>query len=575
MRFSAILAVGVFAATASAQLTNVLPSSADGVAGSSVNAFPWGTSAAGWPGLRIQTIYDSTHFTAAATPVNFPILITSVKWRANDDSTTWTGGTYSNATLALATAAVDHTAATTAWASNVGPDYTVVHNGPVTVLPGTGAGVGVPGPYVVDIPVVPPFFYDPSLGDLVVDTDFVTGAFTGGSLVGMDVQPTNVLARRVYSSSLYPNANGVDQAAPVIEIGFQPAGGGTVATNTTLGIGCINQPDVSSYENFAAATAFDLANTGISMLNTGGGYTAIPGITTFVPPSATATVLTLTDDSEATVTLSQAMPVGASGSTNTLTVCSNGFVSSGSGNGTGFTPTAATFLNGPRAFWSIYWHDLNPAIAGSGQVKFEQIGSIAYITWDGVWDFGGTSTANANTFQAQFDVTSGTVHYVYGAMSGLGNGALTGFSDAGASADPGSMDISAALPSTYTAASFGIVPLTLTAASRPKTGTNWNLNVTNVPAAGVLGVDVFGLVDPGINDLAFLGAPGCGLRASLDVVNAWIVAGNSHSYTFAVPNNPALVNVHVFTTSAVFANPPVNAFGAITANGIDGRVGDV
>ena len=53
----------------------------------------------------------------------------------------------------------------------------------------------------------------------------------------------------------------------------------------------------------------------MSWLRAGNGYPALPGISTYVPPSATAQVLALTDDSETTVTLSQAMPVGSSSST--------------------------------------------------------------------------------------------------------------------------------------------------------------------------------------------------------------------------------------------------------------------
>jgi hypothetical protein len=40
------------------------------------------------------------------------------------------------------------------------------------------------------------------------------------------------------------------------------------------------------------------------------------------------------------------------------------------------------------------------------------------------------------------------------------------------------------------------------------------------------------------------------------------------------PTPPAL-GLHFYATSAVFQVPPVNAFGAITANGIDGLLGDV
>jgi hypothetical protein len=47
-------------------------------------------------------------------------------------------------------------------------------------------------------------------------------------------------------------------------------------------------------------------------------------------------------------------------------------------------------------------------------------------------------------------VTTGSVNVVYQTMSTLGNGFLVGFADTGASADPGSMDISAALPATFT-----------------------------------------------------------------------------------------------------------------------------
>jgi hypothetical protein len=359
-----------------------------------------------------------------------------------------------------------------------------------------------------------------------------------------------------------------------VELTIIPSGSGTIATNTTLGAGCISVADVSSYENFATSAAFDLSNTSITLIHTGAGYLAIPGTTAYVAPSGSAQVLTLTDDSEATVTLSQPMPVGASGSTTSLTVCSNGYISAATGNGTTFTPTVATFLNGPQAWWSLCWHDYNTTIAGSGQVKFEQIGTTAYITWDGVWDYGGTTAANANTMQAQFDLTTGTVHYVYGTMSTLGNGRLVGFSDAGTSADPGSMDISAALPSTYTAATFRVVPLALAASTRPVIGTSWNFNTTQVPSAGTIGIDILGLSDPNIPDLAFLGAPGCGVRASLDSLSAWIVAGNTHAWSLALPNDPALANVHIYSMSAVL-QPGVNTFlgGIITSNGIDGLIG--
>ncbi|MBL8755054.1 MAG: hypothetical protein JNK15_17250 [Planctomycetes bacterium] len=317
------------------------------------------------------------------------------------------------------------------------------------------------------------------------------------------------------------------------------------------GTGCNNAPDVSSYELFATASAFDLANTGISLIHTGGGYLALPGVTTWVPPSATAQVLALGDDTETTVTLSQAMPVAASGTTTSLTVCSNGYVSAASGNGTGYTPGGAALLNAPQMCWSLYWHDLNPSIAASGTVKFEEVGGIAYITWDGVWDYGGTTAANANSFQAQFDLATGTVHFVYGAMSGLGNAAMTGVSDAGASADPGSMDISAALPATYTAAQFRVVPLAHAASARPVIGTSINLNATQAPAGALLGVLVLGTTEHtnGI-DLTFLGMPGCNLYASLDATVGFLYTAGAGSIPLSIPANNALAGAVILTQMA-------------------------
>lgn len=214
-----------------------------------------------------------------------------------------------------------------------------------------------------------------------------------------------------------------------------PAAVGTLATNTNLGTGCI-QSFASFYEDFVAGT-LDLGNTSFSMLPTGNGYLVLQGIGSYVAPSGNATVLTLTDDSETSVTLSAPFPYPG-GTTSSLTVCSNGYVSVASGNGTGFFPVVNTFLNAPQTGWWS-WHDLNPA--AGGQVKFEEVGGIAYITWDNVRNFSGTTTADDNTFQLQFDTASGIVNFAYQTMSATGNGFLVGYSPGGPSNNPGSVHL--------------------------------------------------------------------------------------------------------------------------------------
>ncbi|HZN39285.1 MAG TPA: hypothetical protein VFD82_10815 [Planctomycetota bacterium] len=567
-----LLAVAALAAASIAQ-TVVLPTSAATTGGSAQNTFPWGTPATAWPGLRIMCIYDSSHFTGATPPITTPILITSISWRANDVSTTtsWVGGIYNSATLRLATAAVDYTLASTTWAANLGPDQRIVHNGPVTVSGGTGAGVGVPGPYHVTIPVVPPFLYDPNLGDLVVDTDYLSpGNYVGGSQVAMDLHLPGVNGSRVYASSNYPNANFIDNGCPVIQVAFAPSGG-TLATNTGLGTGCVRS-NTSFYEFFATPAAFDLDNTGLTMIPTGLSSYLVLNSGALLPVGSIATPVSLALGDDAEVT--QTFTTGSFPSATSFNICSNGFVSIGS-NGTSFNPDVFTFLNATNTAWRS-WHDFDPTIPGSGQVKYEESAAAIVVTWDGVWDYGGTSALDANTMQMQF-YPSGQVTFAWGLMSHLGTtGHLVGYSPGGNSLDPGSTNLSALGASAITLSSTDALPLVLTAMTRPVLGTNWNLTTSQIPATGVLGVDIFGVSDPGVLDLFFVGMPTCQLRSTLDVLSAWLVGGATHNYSFAVPATPtSLIGFSLFTQSVVFQVPPVNPFGAITSNGVRGTLGDV
>jgi hypothetical protein len=232
-------------------------------------------------------------------------------------------------------------------------------------------------------------------------------------------------------------------------------------------------------------------------------------------------------------------------------------------------------LNDANTSWRT-WHDLNPAAAGSGQVKYEESASAIVVTWDGVYDFGGASPASANTFQMQFYPT-GQVTFAWGTMSHLGNAYLVGYSPGGTSADPGNTDLSALGLGVITLGPTDILPLALAPTTRPILGTNWNLTTSAVPATGIFGVDIFGTSDPGVLDLFFLGMPGCQLRTTLDVIaGPWIVGGSTHNYSFGIPALPtSLIGFQLFTQSAVWQVPPVNAFGAITSNGVRGTLGDV
>lgn len=341
----------------------------------------------------------------------------------------------------------------------------------------------------------------------------------------------------------------------VDEVQFTSTGGGTLATNANLGQGCYNRFN-SFYELFASG-ANDLSNTSWTLtINGSGGYDVTPGGAAFAPPSGSATVVPLTDDSQAAV--------GTLG----LVVGSNGWVATGGGNSNGFTPDVPTLLGNPSSA-TYFWHDMNPASAGSGQVFYEESSGTAVVTYNGVYDFGGTS---ASSIRVELLVAGpGLVPVIqvgFGTLSASGNGWLVGYSEGGPSNNPGGVDISAS--SLITTSNPEAVALSLTANTRPVTGTNWNLSVSN---SALLDLIIFGVADAGIPDLAIgtfgvINAPGCGLRATLDL----IVVGSNASVP--IPANPTLVGASLYANGASLA-PGANPFGAITSNGIQGTIGDV
>lgn len=201
------LAAALFAAATIgvAQSTHVIPNGLATTPGNTSNNFPWANASA-WPGLHHQGMYDSANFTAAG--INYPILITSLRWRAAPTANSWAGGTITQAAVRMSTAPYDYTAISTAMASNLGADAALVHNGPVTYIGGTGNGLGVVGPVVVDLPLQSPFVYDPNSGDLVIDVDYVGAASTGLVTTSLDVQSTGSLSSRAFASTTYPTANG-------------------------------------------------------------------------------------------------------------------------------------------------------------------------------------------------------------------------------------------------------------------------------------------------------------------------------------------------------------------------------
>ena len=105
-------------------------------------------------------------------------------------------------------------------------------------------------------------------------------------------------------------------------------------------------------------------------------------------------------------------------------------------------------------------------------------------------------------------------------------------------------------------------------------GALWMFQDEHLPANATFGVHVLGFTDPGLADLAAIGMPGCGLRASLDVIAPYLpVQGVSMPWGVSIPNNAALAGLSLYATTAVAQTPATNSFGFVTGNGVRGILG--
>ncbi|MCR9247693.1 MAG: hypothetical protein NXI31_21920 [bacterium] len=335
---------------------------------------------------------------------------------------------------------------------------------------------------------------------------------------------------------------------------------GNPAATTQYGAGCYAESK-AFYEQFASTSAFDLNNTNMQLFSLGNAYFALSG-GAFVAPSGSATTLTLTDDDEATVNLSGsfAYPGGA---TSSLVVCSNGFVSVATGNGTSATPDAAGWLGSTEPRWGM-WHNFDPSAAGSGQVKFEEVNGIAYITWDGVYTAG---TTTPSTWQMQFELAAGTVTYAWQTVGGTTEPALVGYAHTTPNLDLGSMDISAELPGTFTTSGQNMLGLTLST-TPPQLGTNVVFTTINYPVGSALGFQVMSFTrhDPGL-PLAALGMPGCFQYVNSDVSVVVVPVSSQSTFSGPIPNSNGLMGVR-FNAQTFALAPGANTIGLVSSNGV-------
>lgn len=383
----------------------------------------------------------------------------------------------------------------------------------------------------------------------------------------------------------FPVANSFDMARSALRlIPMNPGwafvrvllGNGQCASSVDYGSGCGRRPE-TIYESFSTST-FDLANRTITWLRTPTGYAVVntlPGA--FVTPSAAAVnVAPGTVNGQQSFLLSAPMPV-AGGLANTLNITTKGQieVSGPPLPFVDFAPTVGKLVSWPNTIFSC-WHHFDQTRLGSGLIKYEEVGGVAYATWDGVISSLGTLPSR---FQFQFHLATGNVKLVFGATLGLNEVAnadtiVVGSSTAGAAIDTGSTDLSAGLSTTLFDAGASSDELRLTTLGPPLLGnSSFGFQLSNVPPVVPIAVVYFGSlqISPGI-DLTALNMPDCRAYTNANLTSAVLqTSGGSVLVSLPIPNSVGLIGVEFAVQGLAFSL--VNQANLITSNGTLMHVG--
>lgn len=423
-----------------------------------------------------------------------------------------------------------------------------------------------------------------------VSSDLSAGADSGS--LGLLFEEFFGLPNDLENRTLRLTPNGVG--------GFTSALVCTGAYHKEYGLGCYDLEigNSSVYELFpdAAVASTSLTGNGVQFVPTANGYvvTWLPGgASGYLPPSITATALAPDDDGDDPITPSVPFALPGGGFAPDLTVSHNGIVTASlfGNNSFDFSPSGFDLSNALElAFYS--WSDFrdnNTTPVPSGQIKYEEVGGVLYITWDSVDHWTDPQGTSPSTLQFQLNLASGEVRIVWvlinsDTTSFFGSAHLVGCTDQGVSVDPGSITLATGLP-VVTSPDVILTPLQLSASpppvftlGGPTVPVTWTAN--NVPdAAPPFGIGISFLIFsvapfPGGFDMGVVGMPGCNLNLlSLDVVLGMPSTQPTSSLTFAVPQ-PLTPGLQFYSQvlSLFPANSlptGLNAFGGLLSNGVE------
>lgn len=362
---------------------------------------------------------------------------------------------------------------------------------------------------------------------------------------------------------------------PTFAAAFVAGGAEQCATSAEYGVGCGTPAPGDVAHELMPQGGWDISNT-VTFLRSGGSYTivdVIPG--TFLPPSAGATVVSTVDDGYGSVQLSAPMPVPG-GFTSTLTICTNGFVSLSAQQPIAlpaYDPDVADFEGFTAPAIAAPWYDWSPN--NGGQLVFEEIGGIAYVTWDNVPAYG---TTVGDTFQYQFEVATGNCTVVYQTMNMAGTSAwhtpLFGVTTGSTSFLSTAYDFSVDLAQTIQV-NDPVTAMRLTG-NAPKVGGTFDMITSGIDPVSPISILMFSdaRLDPGVLlPSVGLDAPGCSvyLPSILGTLTGTNSGGSSIVQWVLPPTASSYLGLVVATQSVCLTTQ--NGLGLLTSNGYEGVLG--
>jgi len=344
------------------------------------------------------------------------------------------------------------------------------------------------------------------------DGNVWVGVFTTGVVAKLDATTGAQLfsfpassARGVYElqngNVLWTNSSGVHIYNVSTNTSTQVTTGGAyhlnvlptgVSFHKNYGVGCHAFVDDNSnlmqlFDTVPLAKAA-LDGNALRFTLTPNGYTAtwLAGVagSLYVAPTGGATVVADATATTTTFTPSIAVPIPG-GTAASWTISSEGVLTAAATGNQGSLSTVTLANTAPQTGLAWYtWVNQNPVEAGSGKIKTEEVGTMLYVTFDGVELASGTPTIAPSTYQWQIDMTTGEVTMLWTSfsISNSSSDVLVGCTLAGAGITPVSQSLAAA--NGYVMAPDQTqLPIQLSAAPAPiiNPSTVSTYTITNIP----------------------------------------------------------------------------------------------